>query len=71
MIASENAQAVRKALSKLDMEFRAVVVMRDMEDKNYNDIAQVLDIPVGTVKSRISRARLMLRDLLKDTMRND
>ena len=71
MIANENAAAVRKALGKLDMEFRAVVVMRDMEDMNYNEIAKVLDIPIGTVKSRINRARLMLRDMLKDIMRND
>lgn len=71
MIADENAAAVQKALAKLDMDFRAVVVMRDMEDMNYNEIAQVLDIPVGTVKSRISRARLMLRDLLKDIVQND
>ncbi|HNX27620.1 MAG TPA: sigma-70 family RNA polymerase sigma factor [Phycisphaerae bacterium] len=71
MIENENIIAVRNALSKLDMDFRTVVVMRDMENMNYNEISQVLGIPVGTVKSRISRARLMLRNLLVDVVRND
>ncbi len=53
------------ALGQLDEEFRAAVVLKDIEDMDYAAIAEVLDVPVGTVKSRIHRGRLMLRDLLR------
>ena len=54
------------ALEQLDDEFRAAVVLKDVEDMDYAAIAEVLAVPVGTVKSRIHRGRLMLRDLLRD-----
>ena len=50
------------ALQKLDPEFRAVIVLRDVEDCDYEQIAQILDVPVGTIKSRLFRARSALRD---------
>jgi len=59
-----------KALSRLSDDFRAVVVLHDIEQLRYSDIAAVLDVPVGTVKSRLSRARQelarSLRNLLAD-----
>lgn len=57
---------VERALAQLDEEFRAAVILKDIEDMDYASIAEVLDVPVGTVKSRIHRGRLMLRELLKD-----
>jgi len=57
---------VEWALEKLDDEFRAAVVLKDIEDMDYASIAEILDVPIGTVKSRIHRGRLMLRDLLAD-----
>jgi RNA polymerase sigma-70 factor (ECF subfamily) len=53
------------ALERLDEEFRAAVVLRDIEGLDYAEIADILKVPVGTVKSRIHRGRLMLRDLLE------
>lgn len=54
------------ALEKLDDEFRAAVLLRDIEGLDYSAIAEILDVPVGTVKSRIHRGREMLRSLLTD-----
>ncbi len=58
-----------KALMKLDDAQRAVIVLRDIEDMNYARIAKVLDIELGTVKSRLSRARNNLREILETTLR--
>ncbi len=54
-----------KSLMKLDDAQRAVVVLRDIEGMNYNQIAKVLDIELGTVRSRLSRARSKLRKILE------
>ena len=53
------------AIMKLDEDHRAVIVLRDIEGMDYGSIATVLEIELGTVKSRISRARANLRDILK------
>ena len=57
--------AIDSALAELPEEFRAAVVLRDIGDLDYAEIADVLDIPVGTVKSRIARGRRMLADGLR------
>lgn len=56
---------IQHALAQLSPELREAVVLRDLEDMDYKDIAQVLRIPEGTVKSRISRGRGELARLLK------
>jgi RNA polymerase sigma-70 factor (ECF subfamily) len=57
--------AIDTALGELPEEFRAPVVLRDVGDLDYAEIAEVLEIPVGTVKSRIARGRRMLADGLR------
>ena len=52
--------AIDRALAELSDEFRAAVVLRDVGDLDYAEIAEVLDIPIGTVKSRIARGRTLL-----------
>lgn len=52
------------ALARLPADFRAAVVLRDLCDLDYGEIGRVLDIPPGTVRSRISRGRAQLADLL-------
>jgi RNA polymerase sigma-70 factor, ECF subfamily len=59
----EDAQLVA-ALSRLSPEHRMVLVLKDLEGQKYEDIAEVLDVPIGTVRSRLHRARMELRDLL-------
>jgi RNA polymerase sigma-70 factor (ECF subfamily) len=60
----ERAEQIAQALDDLDEEFRLPVILRDMDDLDYAEIADVLDVPVGTVKSRIHRGRTMLKDKL-------
>ena len=57
---------VLTAIGELDEEFRIVVVLRDVEEMNYEQISQVMSLPVGTVKSRLYRARCILREKLTD-----
>jgi RNA polymerase sigma-70 factor (ECF subfamily) len=57
--------AIRHALDKLPEEYRAVVALVDIEDQSYAAVAEILGIPIGTVRSRLSRGRRLLqRDLL-------
>lgn len=67
-VVAENKELCRmvvKALMKLDDAQRAVVVLRDIEGMNYAQIAEVLDIELGTVRSRLSRARTNLREIME------
>ncbi len=64
----ERSQQVLAALGRLDAEYRAVLVMRDIEGFDYQQMADVLSLPLGTLKSRLFRARLALRDELKSYM---
>lgn len=56
--------AIDDAVAGLPEEFRAAVVLRDVADLDYAEIASVLDVPIGTVKSRIARGRALLADVL-------
>jgi RNA polymerase sigma-70 factor (ECF subfamily) len=58
-----------KAIGLLSEDHRAVVVLRDLEGMSYAEIAQVLDVETGTVKSRLSRARGELRRVLEEMIR--
>jgi RNA polymerase sigma-70 factor (ECF subfamily) len=65
----ELAKMVQDALAKVSVELREAVILRDLQDLDYKEIAQVLGIPEGTVKSRISRGRAELARLLERTKR--
>jgi RNA polymerase sigma-70 factor (ECF subfamily) len=60
----ETVQAVRKAISMLDEERRSVLLLRDFEDLDYESVASILNIPIGTVRSRLHRARLEVKQHL-------
>ncbi|HZL36602.1 MAG TPA: sigma-70 family RNA polymerase sigma factor [Tepidisphaeraceae bacterium] len=61
----ERDEAVLAGLGRLDAEYRAVLVMRDIEGFDYQQMADILGLPLGTLKSRLFRARLALRDELR------
>lgn len=60
----EQRVALLRALDRLDPEARAILVLRDTQDLEYQHIGEILDVPIGTVKSRLFRARMALRDLV-------
>ena len=64
----ETRAIVEDALAKLNPKFRAAVVLRDIEDLSYEEIAAVLEVSLGTVKSRILRGRECLRKILEDCL---
>jgi len=61
----EQERRIQLALSRLSPEHRAVLIMKDMEGQKYEVMADVLQVPIGTIRSRLHRARLELRDLLE------
>jgi len=63
--ARERKELLQQALDKLSPDLREAVVLRDLHDLDYLEIAQVLGVPQGTVKSRINRGRLELARVLK------
>ena len=57
---------VRVAVDTLPIEFRKVVILADVEERSYKDIAELLECPIGTVMSRLFRGRKILRTQLHD-----
>ncbi|MHC5109472.1 MAG: RNA polymerase sigma factor [Planctomycetota bacterium] len=66
--AAEMQGAIAHALQMLELDFRVVVVLRDIEGFGYQEIGEILDIPPGTVKSRLFRARMALREAIGPAM---
>ena len=66
MVMSEAHRRVVRAIGGLEPEFRAVLVLRDILEMDYAGIGQALQLPVGTVKSRLFRARLMVRQTSRE-----
>lgn len=61
---TEDERRLNAAIAKLSAEHREVLLMKDIDGLKYEDIAEVLGVPIGTIRSRLHRARLELRDLL-------
>jgi len=61
---SEDEAVLQAALNRLSTEHRVVLVLKDLEGQKYEDIAAILDVPIGTIRSRLHRARVELRDIL-------
>ncbi|MBF89946.1 MAG: RNA polymerase subunit sigma-24 [Candidatus Marinimicrobia bacterium] len=59
---------VQDAIQSLQMHFRTALILRDIEELSYEEISKILDVPLGTIKSRINRARLQLQEKLKDVL---
>lgn len=68
-IQNEQFRDIEIALSKLSIEYRESLVLRDIQGFTYDEISKILDLPAGTVKSRLSRARRKLRDELSKISR--
>ncbi|NQU27370.1 MAG: sigma-70 family RNA polymerase sigma factor [Candidatus Marinimicrobia bacterium] len=57
---------IQQAIQMLPLHFRTVIILRDIQELSYEEISNIVDVPLGTVKSRINRARLQLQKALKD-----
>ncbi len=64
LIASQSVAQVRAAIAALPAPYREVIVLKDIEGMAYAEMAQVMEVPIGTVMSRLSRGRERLRDVL-------
>lgn len=67
LMRSQSQKRVRKALQGLRLEYREVVVLRELEELSYKEIATIVGIPIGTVMSRLGRGRQQLAALLSPT----
>jgi RNA polymerase sigma-70 factor (ECF subfamily) len=64
LVSEMEREQVQAAIQKLPEKFREIILLRELEELPYHEIASLLDCPVGTVMSRLARARLKLRELL-------
>src|SRR5262245_19856549 len=71
VLEQERAELVHAALAELTLDYRQILVLREIDGCRYDEIAEILDLPVGTVRSRLFRARLQLRDQLAPMMREE
>jgi RNA polymerase sigma factor (sigma-70 family) len=67
LIGSSDIDAVRSAIEQLPVIFREVILLCDVEDASYREIAEILSVPIGTVMSRLARARKMVRESVRTT----
>ena len=70
LIQKDNRRGLQQALEALPVEFREVIVMRELEDLSYKQIAGIVGIPIGTVMSRLGRGRKQLAEILAATNRD-
>ena len=68
---SDRQRLVQQALAELSEEFRTALVLKEMDGMSYEEISDAVDVPLGTVRSRIHRARLELRDKLSVLLRSE
>jgi RNA polymerase sigma-70 factor, ECF subfamily len=67
LIQKSNIAAMRDAIEQLPFSYREVILLCDVEGLTYREIAEILEIPIGTVMSRLARARKAVRDVLRPT----
>lgn len=68
VLSDERSNIIGAAIDELPENYRTAILLRHKEERSYEEIAEILDIPLGTVKARIFRAREMLKKKLKDTV---
>jgi RNA polymerase sigma-70 factor (ECF subfamily) len=68
---AERAGQIRAALTELSADHRAVLVLREMDGCSYEEIAEILGLAIGTVRSRLHRGRIQLRERLTDILQEE
>jgi len=70
VLRADNARWLREHIERLPRDYREVIVLRELEELSYKEISQIVDVPIGTVMSRLSRARDMLSRTLGGSARS-
>ncbi|MBN2788947.1 MAG: sigma-70 family RNA polymerase sigma factor [Candidatus Delongbacteria bacterium] len=70
ILRGELSEIITESIDDLDDKFKEIIILRDVDEMSYDEIAQVLNIPEGTVKSRLNRARLNLREVLEEYVKS-
>jgi len=65
LVDDERSRVIAKAIATLPAKYRVPIILRDVEGKSYDEVAEILELGLGTTKSRISRARGLLKEKLK------
>lgn len=63
LINSEKKEVIQRAIDKLPPDYKSIIILRDVNNLSYDEISEILEINIGTVKSRISRSRKKLKDI--------
>jgi len=66
LVEKETKALVWEGLNRLSADMRMVIILRDLQGKSYEEVAEIFDLPLGTVKSRVNRARIQLAQVLKE-----
>ena len=66
VVKEENRKTIWEGINNLSSEIRMAVILRDIQGKKYEEIAEIMSLPLGTVKSRVNRGRLQLAKILKE-----
>ena len=66
LVEKETKALVWEGLNRLSADMRMVIILRDLQGKSYEEVAEILDLPLGTVKSRVNRARIHLGEVLRE-----
>jgi RNA polymerase sigma-70 factor (ECF subfamily) len=69
LLAHAGREAIKNALERIPVNFREIILLCDVEEMSYQEIADTLNVPIGTVMSRLSRARKAMRELLATSAR--
>ena len=68
--AEYNENEINKAIQSLEVTFRTAFILRDIQELSYDEISKITEVPLGTIKSRINRARIQLQTKLKEIYKN-
>ncbi len=68
MVSREKYDLIKECIAELKPDYKSIIILRDIQNYTYQEIADILNIPLGTVKSNISRARALLRETLKSRL---
>jgi RNA polymerase sigma-70 factor (ECF subfamily) len=66
LVQKETRSLIWEGLNRLSSEMRMAVILRDLQGRSYEEMAEILNLPLGTVKSRVNRARIALAEVLKE-----